>query len=181
MAAVDGHENNRLVAFWRDAIQQDWKGLPGYDRRVAAIVPLPYPTSAGDGFTVENSPPAWHADIVIAQYAGFDPKCDAPRGVQKLDWDAGNNAFRMDWNRADVQFNNVMTISAGSGLVYGVGLGAGCRHIYRGLDLGSGGTRVELPLGIGRSCLDQGNSHALLDDRSIVFGTTNGMVRIRPH
>jgi hypothetical protein len=86
VAAVDVHEKNRPVAFWRDAIQEDWKGLPGYDRRVAAIVPFPYATSAGDGFTVENSQPAWNRDIVIAQYAGFDPKCDAPRGVQKLDW-----------------------------------------------------------------------------------------------
>jgi hypothetical protein len=178
--AVDGHEKNRLVAFWRDAIPAGWEGLPGQDRRVAAIVALPYATSAGDGFTVENSPPAWNGDIVVAQYAGFNPKCDSPRGVQKLHWDSVANVFRIDWTRADVQFNNVMTISAGSGLVYGVGLGKGCRHIYRGLDLASGATRIELPLGIGRGYLDQGNTHALLDDRSIVFGTTNGMMRIRP-
>ncbi len=180
VVAVDGHEKNRLVAFWRDAIPSGWKGLPGQDRRVAAIAALPYATSAGDGFTVENSPPAWNADIVVAQYAGFNPKCDSPRGVQKLHWDSTKNVFRIDWARADVQFNNIMTISAGSGLVYGVGLGKGCRHIYRGLDLASGTTRVELPLGTGRAYLDQGNSHALLDDRSIVFGTTNGMIRIRP-
>jgi hypothetical protein len=117
---------------------------------------------------------------VIAQFAGFNPKCDSPRGVQKLHWNAAANAFGLDWVRADVQFNNVMTISAGSGLVYGVGLGRGCRHTYRGLDLASGETRVELPLGIGRAYLDHGNSHALLDDRSIVFGTSNGMIRIRP-
>ena len=35
VVVADGTRGNQLLAFWRDAIPADWKGLPGYDRRVA--------------------------------------------------------------------------------------------------------------------------------------------------
>jgi hypothetical protein len=180
VVAVDGHVQNRLVAMWRDSIPADWRGLPGHDRRIAAVAELPLASSAGEGFTVENSPAVWESRIVIAQYAGFKPDCTPPRGVQALTWNSAQRRFDLLWKRPDVLFNNITTISAGSGLVYGVGLGDRCQHVYRGLDLASGTTRVELVLGAGGDFLDQGNSHVLLDDRSIVFGTENGIVRIRP-
>ncbi len=177
--AVDSHEKNNLVAFWRDEIPANWQGLPGHDRRVAAVLPLPYSTWAGDGFTAENSPPASGYDIAVAQYAGFNPRCRSPRGVQMARWNPARNALSLVWANPDVQFNNIMTISSSSKLLYGVGRGEGCKYVYRGLNVDSGEVAFSVPLGWSNNYLDQGNSHALADDRSIIFGTSTGMIRMR--
>jgi hypothetical protein len=180
VVVVDGHRQNNLVAFWRDEIPPDWRGINGYDRRVAAVLQLPYSTWAGNGFTAENSPPVAGYDIAVAQYAGFQPRCAVPRGVQMARWEPTQNRMKLLWTNPKVQFNNVMTISWGSNLVYGVGRGEQCNYVYRGLDRQSGRIAFSIPLGTSRNFLDQGNSHALNDDRSIIFGTSNGMVRMRP-
>jgi hypothetical protein len=180
VVAVDSHRKNNLIAFWRDEIPADWRGLPGYDRRVASVLPLPYSTWAGNGFSAENSPPVAGYDIAVAQYAGFQPRCLSPRGVQMARWNPVENRLGLLWTNSEVQFNNVMTISWGSNLLYGVGRGERCNYVYRGLDRQSGRVAFSLPLGTSRNFLDQGNSHALNDDRSIIFGTTNGMVRMYP-
>lgn len=178
--AVDSHEKNNLVAFWRDDIPSDWQGLPGQDRRVAGILQLPYSTWEGAGFTAENSPPVAGYDIAVAQYAGFSPRCRVPKGVQMARWNPDANKLSLLWSNPEVQFNNVMTISLPSNLLYGIGRGERCQYVYRGLNLDNGEPAFSLPLGRNRNYLDQGNSHALNDDRSIVFGTSTGMVRIRP-
>lgn len=178
--AVDSHEKNNLVAFWRDDIPADWPGLPGRDRRVAGVLQLPYSTWEGAGFTAENSPAVAGYDIAVAQYAGFTPRCEVPKGVQMARWHPEQNRLSLLWTNPEVQFNNIMTISLPSNLLYGVGRGGRCEYIYQGLDLDSGQSAFALPLGRSRDYLDQGNSHALNDDRSIIFGSPTGMVRIRP-
>jgi hypothetical protein len=182
VAVVDGHVENNIVFFWRDRIPNDWRGLPGQDRRVAAIVHLPFATSRDDGFTTENSPAAYGASLVVTQFAGFAPKCDSPMGVQKVSWNPQTRTAQIDWARDDVQFNGIPTISTSSSTVYGVGrAGNGnCNYIYRGLDFATGRTRGEVILGPDRKFLDQGNSHVINDDQSIIYGSPTGMVRIRP-
>jgi hypothetical protein len=182
VAVVDGHVENSIVFFWRDRIPNDWRGLPGQDRRVAAIVHLPFATSRDDGFTTENSPAADGASLVVTQFAGFAPKCDSPMGVQKVSWNPQTRTAQIDWARNDVQFNGIPTISTSSSTVYGVGrAGNGsCNYIYRGLDFATGRTRGEVILGPDRKFLDQGNSHVINDDQSIIYGSPTGMVRIRP-
>jgi hypothetical protein len=85
--AVDSARQNKLVAFWRDEIPSDWQGLPGEDRRVAAVLSLPYSTWERGGFSAENSPPVAGYDAVVAQYSGFTPRCESLRGVQLARWD----------------------------------------------------------------------------------------------
>jgi hypothetical protein len=177
---ADSLEKNNLVAFWRDEIPADWKGLPGQDRRVAAVFEMPYSTWAGDGFTAENSPPVAGYDVALAQYAGFAPRCDAPRGVQMARWNPAKRILELVWANPDAQFNNIVTLSTGSGLLYGVGRGENCQYVYRGLDRLTGRAAFSVPLGLSKDFLDQGNSHALNDDRSVIFGTAGGMVRMRP-
>jgi hypothetical protein len=178
--AVDSHAPNNLVAFWRDEIPRDWPGLPGRDRRIAGVIALPHSTWIGDGFTAENSPPAWSYDIAIAQWAGFSPDCNAPRGVQMVRWEPAQRALKLLWVNPTVHFNNVMTISAGSSLLYGIGRGEQCKFTYRGLDLATGKEVFSLPLDRSNRFNDGGNSHALNDDRSIIFGVQSGIARIRP-
>jgi hypothetical protein len=178
--AVDSHAPNNLVAFWRDEIPVDWRGLPGRDRRVAGVTALPHSTWEGKGFTAENSPPAWGYDIAVAQWSGFTPDCDPAKGVQMMRWDPAQRALKLLWVNENVHFNNVMTISVGSSLLYGIGRGDDCKFTYRGLDLASGKEVISLPLDKSNRFNDGGNSHALNDDRSIIFGVSNGMARIRP-
>lgn len=181
VAVVDGHDQNNLIYFWRDAIPRDWRGLPGRDRRIAAIVRLPYATNRGEGFTTENSPASAGDMLVVAQFAGFRPDCSPPMGVQAIRWDPAAHSAGVAWARGDIHFNGIPTISTASRLVYGTGRsGTGCRYAYRGLDLATGATKIDVDLGASDVVLDQGNSHALNDDRSIIYGGTRGMVRIRP-
>jgi hypothetical protein len=96
-----------------------------------------------------------------------------------LRWDPPSRSLQLDWANADVHFNNIMTISAASSLLYGVGRGDDCRVTYRGLDLASGREAFSLALDRSDRFVDAGNSHALNDDRSIIFGVSRGIARLR--
>jgi hypothetical protein len=181
VVAVDSHRKNNLVAFWRNDVPADWQGLAGQDRRVAGILNLPYSTWEGDGFTAENSPPAAGYDIAVAQYVGFfKAPCDAPRGVQMARWDPKAKRLNLLWANGKIPFNNVMTISYGSNLVYGSGRDRDCNFVYRGLDRATGQQAFAKTLGDSNDFLDGGNSNAVLPDRSVIYGIGDGMIRIRP-
>jgi hypothetical protein len=177
---ADSSTPNNLIAFWRDDIPADWQGLPGYDRRIAAVTPLPYSTPAGEGFTAENSPTAWGYDIAIAQYNGFSPDDNPLPGVQKLSWNPDANRLDLAWATDQVNFNNVLTYSAGSNLVYGSGRRNSVYYFW-GLDWQTGEVKLEVPLGTSDDYLDQGNQVTLNDDRSVMFSTATGIVRIAPN
>ena len=180
---VDGHApRNRLVAFWRGEIPPDWRGIPDYDRRVAGILPLPHSTPLGDGFTAENSPAVLGNSVFIAQWAGFSPKCDAPRGVQRVDWNDRTRQFELVWANPDVHFNGIPTASSRTGLVYGSGVGEDCTVRYRGLDVDTGEVRLDAVVDAradesGR--IDQGNQHTLAADGSVLFAAKKGLLRVR--
>lgn len=177
---ADGHSpSNNLVAFWRDAIPTDWEGISGYDRRVAGIAAIPYSTPEGDGFTAENSPTAWGYDIAIAQYNGFRPGCNPVRGVQKFHWNPLTRSLELVWATDQINFNNVLTYSKGSNLVYGSGR-RDCVYYFWGLNWDTGTVELEIPLGDSRDYLDQGNQVTINDDRTAFFGSATGIVRIHP-
>lgn len=178
---ADGHSPaNRMVAFWRDTIPADWSGIPGYDRRIAAITPLPYSTPDGEGFTAENSPTVDGYDITIAQYNGFSPGCNPLRGVQKLHWNSSGRSLDVVWATDEVNFNNVLTYSRGSNLVYGTGRRE-CIYYLWGLDWDTGQVLLELPLGDSPNYLNQGTQITISDNQTIFFGSSTGLVRIKPH
>ena len=177
---ADGHSpSNRLIAFWRDTIPTHWAGIPGYDRRIAAITPLPYSTPDGDGFTAENSPTVHGYDVAIAQYNGFKPSCDPVKGLQKLRWNPDAHSLDLMWVNDNVNFNNVPTYSRGSNLVYGTGR-RNCIYYLWGLNWDTGNVDLEIPLGDSPDYLDQGNQVTINDDRTTFFASFTGLVRIRP-
>ena len=178
--ATDSHRKNNLVAFWRDEIPANWRGLPGHDRRIAAVLELPYATWAGRGYSVENSPSVAGYDVAVAQYAGFFDKCGAPAGVQLVRWRPVINRLELVWARDDVPFNNVLTTSTATNLIYGVGRDTDCTITYRALDRATGRTAFSVPLGESSDYVDGGNSHVVNDDRSIIYGSGTGFVRVRP-
>ena len=176
---TDGHSpSNNLVAFWRGEIPADWRGLPGMDRRLAGRIALPHSTPDGEGHTAENSPAVLGNSVFIAQWAGFNPDCTPPKGVQRVDWDAAARRFRLVWANADVHFNGIPTASSRTGLVYGTGRGDGCTYAYRALDIATGQLRLDLPLGADDAFTDQGNQQAIANDGSIVVGVRRGTLRI---
>jgi hypothetical protein len=177
---VDGHApQNRLVAFWRDEIPANAPGVAGHDRRVASVAALPYSTPEGAGFTAENSPAAVGNRIFIAQWAGFSPKCNAPRGVQRVDWLPDQQKLALVWANPNAHFNGVPTASSSTGLVYGAGYaGSNCDFRYRGLDIATGEIRLDTPLADSRDFVDQGNQHTIAADGSIMYATANGLVRL---
>jgi hypothetical protein len=180
VAVVDGHQpSNNMVVFWRDEPPADWKGLPGQDRRVAGTVRLPYATPLGDGFTVENSPAAIGNDLFVAQWGGINPRCDQPRGVQMVRWLPRERRLTIGWANGDIAMNGVITASLGSNLIYSSGR-MGCTYTFFALDRATGQVRIRHPLGDGALFVDGGNNISLNDDRSLVFGSGKGIVRVLP-
>ncbi len=176
---VDGHApQNNLVAFWRGDIPPDWAGLPGEDRRLAGKIPLPFSTPEGEGHTAENSPAVLGDAVFIAQWAGFNPDCSPPKGVQRVDWNAKARRFDLVWANPDAHFNGIPTASSASGLVYGTGRGTGCTYAHRGLDIETGEIRLDVPLGDNEGFTDQGNQQAIANDGSIIVGVRKGTLRI---
>ncbi|NEQ43481.1 MAG: hypothetical protein F6K00_07945 [Leptolyngbya sp. SIOISBB] len=177
---ADSHSpSNNLIAFWRDEIPEDWEGLPGYDRRVAAVTPLPYSTPDGNGFTAENSPTVWGYDVAIAQYNGFEPGPDLVPGVQKLAWNPETRTLDVAWATDAINFNGVMTYSAGSNLLYSSGQ-KGDDYYFWGLNWDTGAVELEVPLGQGDDFLDQGNQVTIDEDRTVLFASATGIVRLKP-
>ncbi|AWW73732.1 hypothetical protein CD351_04760 [Erythrobacter sp. KY5] len=188
MVIVDGHSpKNNLVAFWRGAIPADWSALPDpnkagefLDRRVAGVFALPYSTPDGDGFTAQNSPAVFDTAIVAAQWAGFQPGANAPRGVQRVDWLPNLRRFRLVWANPSILFNGVPTISCVRSDCHTYGMGRyGNRYQYTSIDLETGEESGRVDLGIDPNVLDQGNNHALADDGSIVYSGRRTMIRVR--
>ena len=176
---VDGHAPaNNLVAFWRGEPPADWVGYPGQDRRFAGRIPLPLSTPEGEGHTAENSPAVLGNAVFVAQWAGFNPDCSPPKGVQRVDWNTAERRFDLVWANPHVHFNGIPTASSRSRLVYGTGRGEGCMYAYRGLDIDTGEIRLDLPLGEDDAFTDQGNQQAVADDGSIVVGVRKGTLRI---
>lgn len=179
---VDAKSPSNLVALWRDEIPDDWTGLDGYDRRVAAVHPLRLIDPLSTGFAVENSPVARGYDIATAQSNGIvweHTSCVPDNGVQKLTWDPDANVFRDAWANNDININSVMTYSEGSGLVYGVGK-EGCDVVFYGVDWDTGQVALRLKLG-GKEFFDGGDNLVVNDDRSLMYSPVgNSLVRIRP-
>ncbi len=179
--AIDGHRpRNRAVAFWRDTPPANWRGLPDYDRRVAGVRALPYSSPDGDGFTMENSPTAYGWEFAGAQWNGFKPACDPVPGVQKLRWDPQTRRLEQAWANDRINMNGVLTYAAGSGLVYSSGRRDCVYRIY-GLDWRTGEVVLDVPMGNNDRYLDQGNQIVPTADRSLLFGSKDGLVRIRPY
>jgi hypothetical protein len=180
---VDGHTPSNLVAFWRGEPPADWRGLPGFDRRIASITPLPYASynarMMGTEFqAIENSPVARDYDVAVAQYNGFAPACNPVAGVQKLRWDPARRTMNIVWANGKVSLNNVLVYSEGSGLLYGSGR-KNCVNTFYALDWQTGEVKIEKPLGREDTFLDQGNGWQIGEDRNIIASTPRGFIEIR--
>ena len=178
---VDAKTPSNLVAFWRGAIPADWPGLPGRDRRIAAVFPLPAADGATTRWSVENSHVARGYDTAVARYNGLHPGCDTVGGVQKMRWNPATNSFSLQWSTTAYNVNGVLTYSQGSDLLYGVGQ-QGCDAVLRAIDWNTGAVRFSKVLGPERDGWTDGGANLVVNsDRSITYGANgDSVVRIRP-
>ena len=176
---VDGHApKNHLIAFWRGDVPKEATRYPEESPRLADRIALPLSTPLGEGHTAENSPAVLGHSIFVAQWAGFNPDCTPPKGVQRVDWNPATGKLQLVWANPNVHFNGIPTVSSRTGLVYGTGRGNGCEYAYRGLDIATGSLKLDVPLSTSKGYTDQGNQQTIAADGSIIVGVRKGQLRI---
>jgi hypothetical protein len=141
-----------LVAFWREAIPDDFVQKPGTLSRhiadqtkidISTLTIEPSPNVLGYGVAVINGsyPEPFPQPGPPNQFtAGVTRK--APRGVQKFIWDTTSKTFKKAWINMEVDNTDIMVpvVSAATGLIYCATKING-NYAYVGLDWSTGATR----------------------------------------
>jgi hypothetical protein len=197
---TDGRNRMNLLAFWRDQIPADFKGLPGAgSRRLASTLPITAGRSAdtpwlqseqsvvvsGRGaFVVNNVVADGHRDKVIDAFT-LGPVQRPPHGVERAEWDPASRSLRSVWSRGDVvSVSMVPIVSSASNIVFVNGYTAEQGWEVTGLDWLSGKTVFRTLFGPG----NEGNgAYAILQfmpDGDLLFNSVGGPYRVplaRPH
>lgn len=196
---TDGEPLMNLVLFWRDAIPEGWRQLPGApDRRIAGMLPANMGDPelhaiqseqsvvvAGTGALVVNNTPRnvpWYlperAKALLIGYLGSDPEYQ-PFGAQKFAWNPGAQRLEQAWvNREVSSPSSVPIASYASGLVYLIGARGG-KWTLEAIDWESGASAFHYEIGGQR--YDPLFSGTLVDEAGRVhYGTPWGRVRLAP-
>lgn len=180
VVVADGHSPNNMVAFWRDTVPANWTALTGQDIRVAGIVNLTGFQNLNNGFqSIENSICANGYEMAVAQFNGFNYGCTNAKGVIKCQWDTALNTLNLVWNNTSVNYNNALTYSRQSNLVYGNGKETDCSYYFYGLDWNTGNIVIRKALGSSDDYNDQGCNISINDDSTLVEPSETGFFQIR--
>ncbi|MDD5175002.1 MAG: hypothetical protein PHQ05_01085 [Sterolibacterium sp.] len=135
---TDASKNNKLMVFWRDAIPSDWKGLPGYDRRVAGVAPIHFGVSENERILIENTPIVygygafinntylehglpeqgsptrqWIAECYSSSIPGYEA-----RGGAMFQWDPQARVLKQVWQSRTNFVGAVCTVSSANNILY---------------------------------------------------------------
>ncbi len=197
---TDGAQLMNLVLFWRDEIPAGWQPIaPGKDPRIAAEVPINFgDPSATESYTDQSVLVRGYGAVVVNNRLGsnvFDllpaeqqpysmlasnlPGI-APSGIQKFVWDPDTRRAESAWANPDVSIPNAIpTMSADTGLIYGVGARNGCWTL-EAVDWNTGDSRFcreTDPLPFNNSFYA---ATEVGPDGCIYTGTFGGVSRFRP-
>lgn len=134
---ADGTSGNNAVVFWRDKIPDDWKGLPGLDRRIAGITPIHF-VSNTDKARIENGPvihgydvffnntyPVKHlpdqgspAKQFLAEVGSMNIPGHEGLGGAKISWDPKARLLKTAWQSQANFVSAVCTISGATEILY---------------------------------------------------------------
>jgi hypothetical protein len=193
----DGDRVVNITLMWRDAVPDDWAGLPGApSRRIAGmgradmgdgeredIQTEQSVTVSGFGaMTVNNDPPTApegfpyhlrrHLPFFLGNRAAF-----TPHGLHKYRWDPGARSLVADWVNTDVSSpNSVPFVSQGSDLVYTCGARDG-RWTIEAVDWTTGAEAFHYVVG-GSQFNTLGAGVTLDEEGRLLYGTIFGKVRI---
>ena len=166
VAITDGRDLMHVILMWRDEIPAGWEPIAeGYDRRIACEFPVTF----GDPGTTESLSEQsllvrGNAVIVVDNYQQLDPLIglfpsaaaplaqlisglpgNQPTGLERIDWNPQTRRCEQVWANPDVSLpNGIPTMSADSGLIYGIGSRDGIWTL-EGIDLGTGEVRLTVP------------------------------------
>jgi len=190
----DGQELMHLVAYWRDKIPDDWQPIaPGWDRRIAADMPVTFGDPFETNATTEQSLTVWGYDVaVVNNYFGpdalsgvFAPLLSnlplyAPYGVEKFTWDPVRRDLVFAWaNRLISCPNGVPSMSNGSGLMYCIGQ-RDAAWTLEAIDWETGASAFHVTLGRDIKYNSFWANTEIGPDRNIITGTFLGTLDIRP-
>lgn len=160
---TDGQELMHLVLMWADEIPADWEPIgPDKDPRIACEVPIRFgDPSATVSVSEQSVLVRGHAAVVVnnlvdeptivegiaavqnlvtALESGQADK--APKGIERIDWDPATRTCSTVWANPDISVpNGIPTMSAATGLIYGVGKRDGAWGI-EGIDFATGESRL---------------------------------------
>lgn len=162
---TDGAKLMHLDLFWRDEIPADWKGLPGKDRRLACEVPVTFgDPNATESQNEQSVLVRGYASVVpnnqlrnddafanlqgnakqlAAALAGGDPD-NAPRGLERIDWDPETRTCRSVWANRELSLpNGIPSMSTATGLIYAIGQRGGVWGL-EGIDFATGASKLRV-------------------------------------
>lgn len=164
---TDGQDLMHMVLFWRDEVPDGWEPVAeGADRRIACQVPVTFGDPGAtrsvseQSVLVRGTATVHVSDLLVddsafagiggttasalAALEGGNPE-QAPRGIERIDWDPEARACRSVWANTELSIpNGIPTMSAATGLVYGVGQRDGQWGV-EAVDFGTGESRFWLP------------------------------------
>ncbi|MGI9282667.1 MAG: hypothetical protein ACR2PX_23980 [Endozoicomonas sp.] len=128
---TDGDDLMNLTLFWRDAIPEDWKGLPGEDRRVAGKIAANMAREdlkkvqseqsvAVYGYgavIVNNQPPSlpfYTPEIFAPVFVGLlgTEEDYKPHGIQKFVWNPEQRTLSQQWVNNHISSPNSVPVIA---------------------------------------------------------------------
>jgi hypothetical protein len=135
---ADGTRGNQAVVFWRDDIPENWKGLPGYSRRVAGVTPIKFGAAKNEIVQVENAPivyghgaffnntfpeqrlpdqgslhQQWFAESFYMHVSGHEAK-----GGAMIHWNQETRTLETAWTSNTNFVSTVCTVSGATDMVY---------------------------------------------------------------
>ena len=163
---ADG-ENKYLTAFWRGSIPEDWKGVDGYDRRVAGIARITFDPRFDSRARIENAATVLGYGVFFAnEVPSIDPPAQGKNfvktflasaitsglngseavGATKWLWDPKTRKLNKAWNEPYKLTGGMCTISNVTRVLYCISRREG-KFNLEGIDWDTGKSKVHYELG----------------------------------
>ena len=171
LVVIADDTSKNIMAFWRDAIPEDWKGIDGQEGRVAGIAPVRFGPDPTAPKRIENAPTILGYGIFFANELAS--KAPPPQGDKsgnnfvktflagaissglngseavggtKWVWDSKQRKLNLQWNMPYKLTGGMCTISSPTRVLYCISRHDGAFHL-EGIDWDSGKSRVVYKLG----------------------------------
>ncbi len=166
VAITDGRDLMHVILMWRDDVPTGWQPIAdGYDPRIACEFPVTYGEDDAESSLSEQSLLVrGNSVVVVDNYQQFDPILgrfpaqfapytqlvsglpgNQPTGLQRIDWNPMTRRCEEAWANPDISIpNGIPTMSADTGLVYGIGSRDGVWTL-EGVDFATGEVALTVP------------------------------------
>ncbi len=194
----DGRRVMHLLLIWRDEIPADWAGIDGYDRRVAAELPMQFGQSNSAKSSTEQSilVSGYGAFVVSNLYGQRRPNAQyrgpvnkfriifsnregiVPSGIEKFIWNPVSRQLERSWaNRCICCPNGIPTMSRATQLIYFVGARNEVWNL-EAVDWNSGDNVFHIPLGREVKYNSYYAATEIGPNGEIVSGALTGLMRL---